>query len=270
MEDGSVRPANEAAPDRQPLDAYALRAVLGARWARIQVVASTASTNADLLADEAAPDRSVLVAEDQVAGRGRLDRQWVTPARAGLTFSVLLRPTTPIPTWGWLPLLAGVAVHEAVGELVPASLKWPNDVLCGSGDRKLAGVLAQTSGAAVVIGIGLNVSTTAAELPVDTATSLAQCGATELNRTMLLIRLLTRFGALVARWSDVGGDAEASGLAAAYRSACATLGRDVAVTTTAGSRLVGRAVTIESDGRLRLDTGDIVGAGDVEHLRGAR
>jgi BirA family biotin operon repressor/biotin-[acetyl-CoA-carboxylase] ligase len=230
------------------------------------------STNAVLMDDVEAPDRSVLVAEFQNAGRGRLDRYWTSPPRAGLTFSVLLRPETPIATWGWLPLLAGVALCEALSErtTVDVALKWPNDLLHAPTERKLAGILAQTSGPAVVIGIGLNVSTTAEELGSRNATSLVLCGSTDPDRTALLVAVLNRLDAWITRWSDLGGDAEAAGLAAAYRDACATLGRDVAVATTHGQALRGRAEDIDADGRLVLDVdGHIerVGAGDVEHLR---
>ncbi len=260
--------------DRRPIDADALRAAIGERWARVVVVDETESTNADLMRDEAAPDRTVLVAEYQRAGRGRLGRTWASPPRAGLTFSVALRPEPPIPTWGWLPLLAGVAVHDAVAETtgVEVALKWPNDLLCGPSEAKLAGLLAQTSGEVVVVGVGLNVSATHAELPVDTATSLELCGAREVGRTGLLIAILRRLDARVAQWSDVGGDAEACGLAADYRSVCATLGRRVAVTTTAGTSVVGDARGIDADGRLQVDVGlrvEVIGAGDVEHLRPA-
>ena len=260
--------------ERAPIDADALRAALADRWPRVEVVDEAESTNATLLHDESAPDRSVLVAEHQVSGRGRLDRTWVSPPRAGLTFSVVLRPEPPIPSWGWLPLLAGVALHDAVvAETgLEAVLKWPNDLLCGPSESKLAGILAQTSGAAVVIGIGLNVSTTSEELPVETATSLALCGAGDVDRTRLLTAILERLDARAAQWSDVDGDAEACGLAAAYRAACATLGREVAVTTTAGTTVRGQARGIDGDGRLQVDVGgrvEAIGAGDVEHLRPA-
>lgn len=260
--------------ERAPLDVDALRVAVEGHWTRIDVVQETESTNADLLADTAAPDRTVLAAEHQRAGRGRLDRTWVSPPRAGLTFSVLLRPTAPIATWGWLPLLAGVALHEAVVSTgADASLKWPNDLLCGADGRKLAGVLAQTSGEAVVIGIGLNVTASPDELPGDGATSLARCGAGTLDRTTLLAAVLSCLDSRAVQWSDVDGDAEASGLAEAYRRACATLNRPVAVTTIDGAALTGTAVDIDSAGRLLVDTPagvQAVGAGDVQHLRPGR
>jgi BirA family transcriptional regulator, biotin operon repressor / biotin---[acetyl-CoA-carboxylase] ligase len=214
----------------------------------------------------------VLIAEHQTAGRGRLDRSWTSPPRAGLTFSVVVRPETPIRTWGWLPLLAGVALYEALAAVtgVDLALKWPNDLLHRPSEAKLAGILAQTGGTAVIIGIGLNVTTTREELPVETASSLALCSSAEVDRTVLLAGILRRLDARLAQWSAADGDAEASGLATDYRSACATLGRDVTVTTTTGHAITGRAVGIDPDGRLQVETDgqvESIGAGDVEHLR---
>ncbi len=260
-------------------DAEELAATLDGRWARVAVVDRTASTNSDLLADACAPDRSVLVAEHQESGRGRLDRSWVAPPGMGLTFSVLVRPQVALLRWGWLPLLTGVALYEAVAAVggVRVALKWPNDLLARAGSDsagfgKVAGILAQTSGEAVVIGIGLNVHTGRPDLPVESATSLALCGAVGLRRGGLLAAILARLDARYAQWTDVEGDAEACGLAAAYRDACATVGQVVAVTGTDGSLVRGTAVGIDSTGRLRLDDGSeilVIGAGDVHHLRPA-
>jgi BirA family transcriptional regulator, biotin operon repressor / biotin---[acetyl-CoA-carboxylase] ligase len=256
------------------LDVGRLEADLGRRWTRVQIVDETASTNGDLLADLAAPDRSVLVAEHQRAGRGRLDRAWVSPRGTGLTFSVLIRPPTLMTTWGWLPLLAGVALVEAVAAStnVPAALKWPNDLLAGEPAGKAAGILVQSSGDAVVIGIGLNVTTAAEELPIGNATSLQLAGAANLDRTQLLIGILDRLAARYDQWCDVAGDAEACGLAAAYQDVCATIGQLVAVTATDGTVQRGVAVGIDPIGRLRLDVDgrDVtIGAGDVHHVRPA-
>ncbi|HEY2296577.1 MAG TPA: biotin--[acetyl-CoA-carboxylase] ligase [Jatrophihabitans sp.] len=258
--------------DRPAIDTTALQAALGDRWSRVEVVDETESTNATLLADETAPDRTLLAAEYQSIGRGRLDRTWTSPARAGLTFSVLLRPQAPVDTWGWLPLLTGLAAREALVAVtgLDVGLKWPNDLLVGLAEKKVAGILAQTTGPAVVIGIGLNVSTTPEELPVENATSLAVEGAADLDRTRLLVAIARRFDERVAQWTDAHGDAEAGGLADDYRAACLTLGRDVTVSTTAGPALQGRVAGIDADGRLQLDTSGritAIGAGDVEHLR---
>lgn len=259
--------------ERRALNLTALRAALEPRWARIDVVEETASTNADLLADTEAPDRTALAAEYQVAGRGRFDRMWTSPPRAGLTFSVLLRPDVPVHHWGWLPLLAGVAVHDGVESTgVATSIKWPNDLLAGPDGRKLAGILAQTSGPAVVIGVGVNVDTSAAELPVDTATSLVLAGAPAVDRTELLAAILARLDARYTRWSEAHGDSVASGLAEAYRAACSTLGRPVRVTLAEGETVDGTATDIDDVGRLLVRTArgeQAIGAGDVEHVRPA-
>lgn len=265
---------------RDPVDAARLRESLQPHWARVDVVAATGSTNADLLADTAAPDRTLLVAEHQHAGRGRLDRSWTSPPGAGLTFSVLLRPPVPLLAWSWLPLLAGVALAEAVGSHtgVDVALKWPNDLLAADGG-KLAGILAQTAGDAVVIGIGLNVDLDRDELPVPTATSLRLAGAPPTDRTALLADIARILHARAAQWTDHGGDAEASGLARAYRERCTTLGREVRVELADGGTAVGEAVDVDPLGRLVLrETGPTseggktrtIGAGDVEHVRPVR
>lgn len=258
--------------DRAALDTERLRGTLAPRWAHVDVVDETASTNADLLARADLPDRSVLAAEHQTSGRGRFDRSWSSPPGAGLTFSVLLRPHVPLVHWGWLPLLAGVAVAEAVADVtgVEASLKWPNDVLAGGG--KLAGILAQTADEAVVLGIGCNVSTTSAELPTDSATSLALCGVREVDRTALLAAMLTQLDARVAQWADCNGDAASCGLTATYRRLCDTIGASVRVTISDGNVVEGVAEDLDEIGRLvvRTPTGSqTIGAGDVEHVRPA-
>jgi BirA family transcriptional regulator, biotin operon repressor / biotin---[acetyl-CoA-carboxylase] ligase len=263
--------------ERAPLDTDALHRALDERWARVEVVEATESTNADLLADHRAPDRAVRVAEHQMAGRGRLNRTWETPPRAGLTFSVLVRPDVPMLHWGWFPLLTGVAVYEAVRAEadVRAGLKWPNDLLLApphSGPfGKGAGILAQAHEDTVVLGVGLNVSTTRAELPLESATSLAECGA-HVDRTVLLIAILTRLDARLAQWSDVNGEAEACGLGAAYGQASLTIGQQVTVTGSDGTTLTGMAAGVDAEGRLLVDCGAsvrVVSAGDVEHVRPA-
>ena len=259
--------------NRAPLDAATLQAGLEPPWTQLTVVDETASTNADLLAQAGtAADGVVLVAEHQSAGRGRLERSWTSPPRSGLTFSALVRPGSPLATWGWLPLLAGVAVCDAVtASGVKAALKWPNDLLVGGEQRKAAGILVQVANEAAVIGIGLNVSTTAEELPVPTAASLATEGAA-VDRTALLASILAELGRQYARWQASRGDAWACGLAADYHDRCATLGQDVSVTTADGGSFSGVASGIDAEGRLRI-TADgaehVVAAGDIEHIRPA-
>jgi BirA family transcriptional regulator, biotin operon repressor / biotin---[acetyl-CoA-carboxylase] ligase len=266
--------------DQQNGSGLALPASHG-MWLALDVVPSTGSTNADLLAraaaDPGSPEGQVLVAEEQTAGRGRLGRSWSSVPGSSLTFSVLLRPAgVPAARRGWLTLLAGVAVASAVRSVagVGAVLKWPNDVLAG--DRKLAGILAEQSsnGSAVVIGIGLNVAAAPGVLPVSAtglaATSLLAEGAT-VSREDLLLGVLTE----LERWYVTFGadpDPDRAGLRDAYRALCATLGQTVRVELPAGGVVTGVATDIDAEGRLLVadgpgDSVTPVSAGDVVHVR---
>lgn len=241
-------------------------------WREVRLVASTPSTNADLAAAalRGEPEGLVEVADFQSAGRGRLGRTWSAPPGTALMFSVLLRPPgVPQERWSWLPLLAGVAAVDAVRRHtgVPVVLKWPNDLLVA--DRKLAGVLAERAGDAVVVGMGLNVSLTSAQLPSPAATSLQVAGATT-DRLALLWAVLDALAGWYARWQETSGDAAACGLAHAYEDRCTTLGRRVRVELPDGG-VEGTATGITGDGALRVrDQGGAVhtlAAGDVVHVR---
>jgi BirA family biotin operon repressor/biotin-[acetyl-CoA-carboxylase] ligase len=252
-------------------------------WTRLDVVASTGSTNADLLARAAAepagPEGQVLVAEEQTAGRGRLGRSWSSVPGEALTFSMLLRPVTvPADRRGWLPLLTGVAVVTAVRSVseVGAALKWPNDVVVS--DRKLAGILAEQAPdeSAVVIGIGLNVTTAAESLPVSpsglTATSLLAEGA-KVSREELLGAVLAEFESRYAAFR-ADPDPAGTGLLAEYRSLCTTLGQAVRADLPLGRVLTGTATDVDGSGRLLIaerpgDPPVPISAGDVVHVRPA-
>jgi BirA family biotin operon repressor/biotin-[acetyl-CoA-carboxylase] ligase len=261
--------------DRPSLDGANLQAALtrdSALWRSLEVVAEIGSTNAALAAtaDDDAPEGSVLVAEHQVAGRGRLDRVWTSPPRAGLTVSFLLRPDVPAARRGWLPLLTGVALAEAVGEVtgVRTSLKWPNDLLAADG-LKLAGILAESTGTAVVVGIGLNVNTTAAELP-DTGTSLSRVLGATVDRGPLLLAFLRTVERRYRRWTHALGDPVSSGLAQDYLGWSSTVGSQVAVSLPDGTTLEGTAQAVDWDGRLVVATpsGTVeLASGDVRHVR---
>jgi BirA family biotin operon repressor/biotin-[acetyl-CoA-carboxylase] ligase len=264
--------------ERPPLSGRALSAALvreGGLWREVRVVTETGSTNEDLAAAarDGAVDGSVLVAEVQTAGRGRLDRGWVSPPRAGLTFSVLLRPGAGVPAmrWSWLPLLAGLSVQRAVGRLseVETWLKWPNDVLVGQRRRKVGGLLAQVVGDAAVIGVGLNVSTTSAELPRPDATSLAIEEAACADRDPLLRAILRGLATDYQAWRSAAGDPVTSGLAAGYAAACDTIGRPVRAELPVGGAVEGVATGLDETGRLvlRTATGEqVLSAADVIHL----
>jgi BirA family biotin operon repressor/biotin-[acetyl-CoA-carboxylase] ligase len=267
--------AASADPDRPALDAAGLSADLvgdSPLWRSLEVVERIGSTNAALLAAAAedAPEGTVLVAEHQDAGRGRLDRVWTSPPRAGLTVSLLVRPDVPAARRAWLSLLAGVALAEAVSEVtgVRTSLKWPNDLLAPDG-AKLAGILAESSGRAVVVGTGLNVSTRADELP-DTGTSLALVAGTAVDRGAVLLAYLRAFERRYLRWVEALGDPVSSGLAQDYLARCSTVGTTVTVTMPDGSALDGVAEAVDWDGRLvvRTDGGVVeLASGDVRHVR---
>ncbi|GGP89708.1 biotin--[acetyl-CoA-carboxylase] ligase [Streptomyces roseolilacinus] len=269
--------------ERPPLGAPALRRALlgpGALWTSLDLVPTTGSTNTDLASRAAElPEGAVLVAEEQTSGRGRLDRAWSAPARSGLFFSVLLKPDVPAHRLAWLPLLTGVAVATALARAagVDTALKWPNDLLVtvGGEERKAGGILAERAGDhGIVVGVGLNVTLRADELPVPTAGSLALADAVCTDRDPLLRAVLRSLEEWYGRWTAAGGDPAASGLQAAYAAGCATLGRSVRAELPGDRALTGEAAAIDGDGRLVVATPDgrreAVGAGDIVHLRPAR
>ncbi|MFE0422716.1 biotin--[acetyl-CoA-carboxylase] ligase [Streptomyces sp. NPDC058953] len=279
--------------ERPPLNGSALRRALvrpGGLWTSLDVVPATGSTNADLVArvtaagGEGPAEGAVLVAEEQTAGRGRLDRRWSAPARSGIFLSVLLRPgpDVPVERWGWLPLLAGVAAATGLSRSagVDMSLKWPNDLLVkvDGEERKTGGILVERAGGpdsagggAVVVGIGINVGLRAAELPVPTAGSLALAGAVSTDRDPLLRAVLRSLERWYGDWRAAGGDPTLSNVQAAYAAGCATLGRTVRAELPGDRSLTGEAVALDGDGRLvlALEGGErqAVGAGDIVHLR---
>lgn len=248
---------------------------------RLEYLPETGSTNTDLLAlavksPELWTDFSVLLTDNQTAGRGRLDRQWVAQPGAALAVSVLLRPTEfGIESFGWLPLLAGLAMQRAVASLVEdaeVSLKWPNDVLVAG--EKISGLLAEVlpDGKGVVIGAGLNLTQTKAELPIENATSLKLHRVTGFELDDVLVRYLASFKRLYEEFSDAKGDAEVSGLHEAILNASSTIGSKVLVMLPDGSDFSGTAAGLDNDGRLLVALSDpveirAVAAGDIKHLR---
>ncbi len=270
--------------DLDPLDLTTVSAALAARGVspagRLSVVARTGSTSTDLRAlavgPEAWPDGSVLVTDNQVDGRGRAGRSWVTPPGSALTFSVLLRPGVPVERLGWVPLIGGLAVVQALSGLGLAPvLKWPNDVLLpavtavpGWGAyRKVAGLLGDLvveGEPAVVLGIGVNVHQAADELPVPSATSVRLAGL-RLGRAELLAAVLDRLFVLMDQWRADGGVATGA-IAESCAAACMTIGRTVRVAAPGGEVVEGLAVGLAEDGALLVDSAGrrrAVLAGDV-------
>lgn len=243
---------------------------------RLEVVARTGSTNADLGAragDTADwPHLSTIVTRDQTAGRGRLDRSWVAADGAALAVSVLLRdlPADPAAR-GWIPLAAGVAMSDAVAAQLPeheVAVKWPNDVLVD--ERKICGILAEAAADAVVVGAGVNTAMTLDQLPVPTATSFAALGA-EVDEDRLLAAYLTALRDLLSALISTG-DAGRSGLHTAATARCATIGQAVRVSMPAGRILEGVATALDPEGRLLVTVDgeqQAISAGDVVHVRPA-
>lgn len=265
--------------NRAPLDVAAVcRDLVGPDrpWHRLDVVDTTGSTNADLLARHGNGedvDGAVLIAEHQSAGRGRNGRSWSTPPRSQISLSVGIDAgAVPTTTWGWVPLLTGVAVVDAVRATtgVDAKLKWPNDILVG--DRKLAGILAEVAAPdpVIVVGLGLNVTLTADEAPDPRATSLLMLGSTMLDRSALLGAVLAELSVRIDRWRAAGGPDAL--LVEAYRHLSSTLGTRVRATLPGDREIVGVATDLDESGQLSIDTGAqtvTVSAGDITHLRPA-
>jgi BirA family biotin operon repressor/biotin-[acetyl-CoA-carboxylase] ligase len=258
--------------------------------ARLEILDECGSTNTELVRRASSrdgddwPDLSVLVTLNQTDGRGRLGRVWVAPPGRAIAISVLLRPRLPageplgLENYGWLPLIAGVAMTRAVAALLPGrsvTLKWPNDVQVDG--RKVSGLLAELlpSREAVVMGAGLNLSFDEDELPTSTSTSLTLNGVGIDGQELAdaaLAGFLGELEPLYAEFLRLGADPGASGVAEAVADACSTLGQQVKVQLPGGDVLVGTATEIDRTGRLVVtrstDGRDVaVAAGDVTHLR---
>jgi BirA family transcriptional regulator, biotin operon repressor / biotin---[acetyl-CoA-carboxylase] ligase len=245
-------------------------------WQIVDVRASLDSTNLEAL--RSPQQWRVVVADHQSAGRGRMTRQWEAPAGASIAVScVVPMPTDRTADWGWIPLLAGMAMKQALADVaaVAGRLKWPNDVLVqeeagGPADHdgpwlKISGILCEMvpGGGSVVIGAGANVDQTRLELPVETATSLALCGAGHVRREDVVVRYV-----LHKAWS--GGGSGLDAMRAAYRSDCLTIGLDVDVHMPDGRVVRGTATGVDDAGRLVVRTGGwstAYAAGDVVHVR---
>jgi BirA family biotin operon repressor/biotin-[acetyl-CoA-carboxylase] ligase len=248
--------------------------------ARIDYVDATGSTNADVataaLADaDAWPDLSVLTAGEQTSGRGRSGRQWQSLAGASLSVSVLVRPKlVAIEHYGWLPILAGLAMTRAVAKWLPqseVSLKWPNDVLVG--DKKICGVLSEllSDASGVVIGVGLNLTQAQEALPIANATSLRLEGAT-ISFEAALEGFLFEFVSLYTDFVNHRGDADASGLRRGASAKCSSIGRRVRVLLPGDQQIEGKGIELDQSGRILVAIDGehqlyAVAAGDIVHLR---
>jgi BirA family biotin operon repressor/biotin-[acetyl-CoA-carboxylase] ligase len=233
---------------------------------------SLPSTNTELarLASEGAVEGVSVVADEQTAGRGRLQRAWSSPKGAGLYFSILLRPTIPQNYWPLITFMAALAVGDALREAceLQTDIKWPNDIL--SGERKICGILSEAietpAGRAVIVGIGINLTQNAfpPELS-DGATSVAETTGRPPGREEILAALLNALSHWYSLLNEPGQIIDAWSNRSSYaigKLVQVSNGDDVWQGTTAG---------VEPDGALRLRTlsGEIklIRAGDVYRLR---
>ena len=270
---------------------------------RFEFLAEAGSTNDELrdaaTGPEAAawPHGSVIVTDNQTRGRGRLGRMWLAPTGKTLAISLLLRPELaggkPFPpeAYGWIPLIAGAAMTEAVRRAVDLAasqevepddddrtggldveLKWPNDVLISG--YKVCGILSELlpDSGAVVVGAGLNLTLDEHDLPTLTSTSLLLATGRQPDADAVLADYLGGFLALMRAFTESGADAAASGVADRVTAVCGTLGSEVRVELPGDRELLGFAERLDRDGRLVVrdrENGEpqSVAAGDVTHLR---
>lgn len=266
-------------PTRTPLDPAALRERLAeAGYRHVEVVEQTVSTNTDIadrvrLSDEL-PDMSVLLAEEQTAGRGRKGRAFFAPAHSQVICSVLIRVTeVPVERISLLPLLTGLSIAEAVRSSsgLAATVKWPNDVTYEG--RKLSGILVEAAHlqphAALILGFGVNYDLQPGEIPVEHASSIAALCDTVPSREDFTVEILTTLAENLARWRNLGGAPQT--ILPRYRELSSTLNTQVRAHLPGDKTLVGRAVAIDDDGELIIRTEDgqrhTVRAGEIVHLR---
>jgi BirA family biotin operon repressor/biotin-[acetyl-CoA-carboxylase] ligase len=234
---------------------------------------TSTNTEAARLAQQGAAEGVTIVAGEQTAGRGRLERQWISPAGAGLYASIVLRPVLNSELWSLIPLMAALAVCDTLNETceLKVDIKWPNDILVN--DRKLSGILAETvetnSGRAVILGIGINLTSQAfpSELR-EVATSIETARGEGVSVEVLLQSLLN---SVAHRYAQLQDDEARSRILLDWmlRSSYGE-GKSVLVTSS-GEQFTGVTRGLESDGALRVETetGEVkvVRAADVASLR---
>lgn len=237
---------------------------LGRSYHYYDTITSTNSVLKDMVAQgiPAPPAGTMLLADYQSAGRGRLDRSWEAAPGTSLMLSLLFRPDWPGQQALWLTMMASLAVTEAAAGLVagPLGIKWPNDVmLWQDGEwRKWGGLLLEGSVGengrlqTIVLGIGLNVNMTAAQLPqgITPVSSLSLAAGRPISRAQLLVDLLARLETYYEA-AQAGQTPQP-----AWQQRLITLGRKVSASRPGEEPLVGEAVAVDEWGQLLLQTGD--------------
>ena len=247
-----------------PLTRNTINSTLATTWLgrRIELFDSLPSTNREAvqLAQADVEHGTVVIAESQTAGRGRLSRTWFSPPGANLYCSIILRTARPperLTEWlSWLPLVSALAAAEAIEQVssIRVSVKWPNDLLIS--ERKVGGILCESgtgtrSDPFQIIGIGINVNGDEDDWPIDlrgSATSIWQERKMVVDRNRLLAQLLLELEHCLDELAIHG----TSRLALAYHQRCSTIGHRVQATLANGDVIVGFADGIGQDGSLRV------------------
>jgi BirA family biotin operon repressor/biotin-[acetyl-CoA-carboxylase] ligase len=244
---------------------------------QIQRYESLPSTNLEAarLAAEGAAEGLCVVAREQTAGRGRLQREWQSPKDAGLYFSIILRPTFPQQDWPILTLMAAVAIHEALREAfeIEADIKWPNDLLVN--DKKICGILAETvetkPGRAVIVGIGVNLLEGAVPETLKSEATAVELVTKRRAEAETLLKPLTR---TLAKFYGLLGSTDGSQRIFAEWTSRSSYASGKLVRVIEGDEsFSGTTRGLERDGALRVETEDgkirVVRAGDVMTVRAA-
>ena len=246
----------------------------------LHILTKTPSTNllGLTLADSDEPHGTVILAEHQTAGKGRLGRSWVSSPNKNIYCSVILKRPGLKEHLPWVPLVTGLAIAEAIQtkHSTTLSLKWPNDLLVG--DKKLGGILCEGTtrkgeASALIVGFGVNVNSTSEDFPPDLhtiSTSLYQESRRLCNRNSLLSSILNN----LEKWYGQLAMHDLDGIHSAYSASCSTLGTDVCCTLTGSPDINGRATEIGKDGSLWVTPFEagakktiVVYSADVTHIR---
>ena len=242
------------------LNADAIAGALASSYWRVSVVEEIDSTQ-NYLRTSNPKSGDLITAEYQSAGRGRLDRKFDAEKSSALLFSFYFEPENEVKNLGYLTLLVGASVTETLNEITNNNnfkCKWPNDVLFNQ--KKVAGLLAEKTSSGVIVGVGINVSTSKEALPVAHATSIFLATDIQINRNELLAKILMNLQRDLQEWQS-GID-----LTSKYRSLSATIGSQVRIALPDGSSVEAKAVDIDETGSLHLDNGQLITVGDVIHL----
>ena len=257
---------------RAPLNQEQIISLLGDSYWRVCLFESIPSTQiqlvkqVQLLKEEKLPAGTVLIADHQSAGRGRLTRTFETPPQVAVLLSTVLYPIRNSADLGWIPLIVGVAAANAISKYCGCapSLKWPNDLLIG--DLKVGGIIAEQVDDCVVIGIGINVLQNNNELPVPTATSLfLECAKDEMKaREELIAYLLQEIRIEFDAWNNDKDNVE---IFKKYSKLSATIGSRIKLEFQNGESKESTAIGIAENGGLLISSGETIVSADLTHLR---